>query len=149
MRRVPLPTARLRAELLEDRSTPSSATAYLATDLISDQPGVAPTTDKTLVNAWGIALNPNGAFWISANGTDLSEVYTGVDGLPIGVPFRVTIPDGAPTGQVFNGSTTDFKVTDGTNTKASAFIFASESGEITGWSPAVGPITPCTPPLRT
>ena len=72
MRLRPLPTARsarLRVELLEDRSTPSAAapTAYLATDLVSDQPGVAPVTDPTLVNAWGISLSPNGgAFWVSA-----------------------------------------------------------------------------------
>ena len=53
------------------------ATAYLATDLVSDQPGVAPITDSHLVNAWGIALNPAGAFWVSSNGKDLSTVYTG------------------------------------------------------------------------
>src|SRR5262245_27321586 len=75
---------------LEDRTTPS--TAYLATDLISDQPGVAPITDPTLVNAWGISLSPNGgAFWVSSNGGDLSEVYPGdVNGSPITQPFKVT-----------------------------------------------------------
>ena len=64
MRALPL-TARLEIQRLEDRCNP--ATAYLATDLISDLPGVAPITDPTLVNAWGISLNPNGgAFWVSA-----------------------------------------------------------------------------------
>src|SRR5437868_1700159 len=127
MRRRPLPTARsaarLRVELLEDRSTPSAAapTAYLATDLVSDQPGVAPVTDPTLVNAWGIALNPtNGAFWVSANGSDLSEVYLG--GSTITQPFKVDIPGGAPTGQVFNGSS-DFVITDGTNSAPALFLF--------------------------
>src|SRR5579862_7631980 len=103
-RRGSLSTARLRLETLEHRDTPS--TAYLATDLISDQPGVAAVTDPTLVNAWGISLSPNGgAFWVSANGTDLSQVYGGdFKGSPITQPFKVSIPGGEPTGQVFNGT---------------------------------------------
>ena len=136
---------------LEDRSNPS--TAYIATDLIADLPGVAPVTDPTLVNAWGIALNgANGAVWISANGTDLSEVYgRDANGNPLTQPFKVDIPGGAPTGQVFNGtgSATDFSVTDGTNTKPSAFIFASEAGMITGWNPGVGVVAGATGPSRT
>jgi uncharacterized protein (TIGR03118 family) len=133
----------LRLTRLEDRCTP--ATAYLATDLVADTPGIAPVTDATLVNAWGIALNPNGPFWVSANGTDLSEVYTPTN--PIGAAFRVTIPGGAPTGQVFNnsGSTTDFQVSDGTHTAAAVFIFASESGNVTGWAPTVGGSGPLRP----
>src|SRR3954466_6309205 len=103
------PRTRLGLERLEDRLTPS--TAFLATDLVSDQPGVAAVTDPTLVNAWGIALNPaTGTFWVSANGSDLSEVYG--DGSPLTQPFKVTIPGGAPTGQVFNG-TNDFVISDG------------------------------------
>jgi uncharacterized protein (TIGR03118 family) len=140
------PTAHLRVERLEDRSNPS--TAYLATDLISDQPGVATVTDPTLVNAWGIAMNPNGAIWVSSAETGLSEVYAGdVNGSAITEPFEVTIPGGSPTGQVFNG-TTDFAVTDGTNTRPAAFIFASETGFITGWSPAVGAVPGAPPPSR-
>ena len=103
---------------------------------------MAAITDPTLVNAWGISLSPTGgAFWVSANGSDLSELYSGnVNGSPITQPFKVAIPGGAPTGQVFNntGSATDFSVTDGTNTKPAAFIFASEAGTITGWNPGVG-----------
>jgi uncharacterized protein (TIGR03118 family) len=135
---------RLRLEPLEDRCVLS--TAYLATDLIADQPGVAAVTDPTLVNAWGISLNPaGGAFWVSANGTGLSEVYGGdVNGSPLTQPFKVATPGGTPTGQVFN-NTTDFVISDGTNTRVSAFIFASESGAITAWNPAVG-ATPGTPP---
>src|SRR3954465_1889613 len=106
----PSPRPSLAVLTFEDRCNPS--TAYLATDLIADLPGVAPITDPTLVNAWGISLNPNGgALWGSANGPDLSEVYGGdVNGSAISQPFKVTIPGGAPTGQVFNGtgSATDF-----------------------------------------
>jgi uncharacterized protein (TIGR03118 family) len=147
MRRLS-PSARLTLEPLEDRSNPS--TAYLATDLVSDLPGVAPVTDPTLVNAWGLSLSPTGgAFWVSANGTNLSELYTGnVTGSAIGQPFKVAIPGGRPTGQVFN-PTTDFKVTDGTNTLPAVFIFASESGMVTGWNPGVGIVPGATPPSKT
>src|SRR5581483_2628021 len=41
----------------------------------------------------------------------------------------------APTGQVFNGSLTDFQIIPG---RAAAFIFASEDGTITAWNPGVG-----------
>src|SRR5262249_34293805 len=61
-------------------------------------------------------------------------------------PFKVMIPGGRPTGQVFNinqpimgtGNSADFSVTDGTQTGASVFIFASLTGAITGWNPGVG-----------
>src|SRR5438067_7334090 len=147
----PSPRAPLAVLRLEDRSNPS--TAYLATNLISDQPGVAFVTDPTLINAWGISLSPTGGgFWVSANHSDLSEVYGGdVAGSPITQPFKVSIPGGSPTGQVFNntGSATDFSVTDGTNTKPAVFIFASEAGQITGWNPQVGVIAGATGPSKT
>jgi uncharacterized protein (TIGR03118 family) len=144
----------LAVRRLEDRCTPSNtATAYIATNLISDQPGVAAVTDPTLVNAWGISLSPTGgAFWVSANGSNLSEVYGGdVNGSAITQPFKVNIPGGEPTGQVFNGtgSATDFSVTDGTNTKPAVFIFASEAGMITAWNPAVGVAAGGHPPSLT
>lgn len=143
MRALPL-SARLNMLRLEDRCNP--ATAYLATDLIADQPGVAAITDPTLVNAWGISLNPNGgAFWVSANGAAQSEVYGGdVNGSPLSQPFKVVTPGGLPTGQVFAGLAGNFVVSGFTaagvpTSAASAFIFASEGGTVTGWAPAVFP----------
>jgi uncharacterized protein (TIGR03118 family) len=139
-------SARLAVERLEDRSNPS--TAFLVHPLVSDLPGVAPLTDPTLVNAWGIAVGPQ-SFWVSANGTDLSEVYVGdVGGTALNAPFKVDIPGGAPTGQVFNG-TGQFSVTDGTNTATALFIFASESGMVTGWNPGVGVAAGQNPPSKT
>src|SRR5437879_6047188 len=93
---VPALRARLAVHRLEDRCNPS--TAFLATDLISDQPGVAAVTDPTLVNAWGISLSPtSGGFWVSSNGQDLSQVYGGnVNGSPLTQPFKVAIPGGSP-----------------------------------------------------
>jgi uncharacterized protein (TIGR03118 family) len=65
-----------------------------------------------------------------------------VNGAPVAAsPFVVTIPGGAPTGQVFNG-TGQFVVNGTTDAGAAAsgsavFIFDSEGGDITGWSPAI------------
>ena len=126
---------RLQIETLECRCV--LATAYLATDLVSDEPGVAPILDPNLVNAWGISLNPSGgAFWISSEEQDLSVLYRGdVGGLPLSkVSLEVAIPGGAPTGQVFNG-TADFDLSNGS---PALFIFASESGNVTGWNSAAG-----------
>ena len=65
---------RLAVETLEDRL--ALATAYIATDLVSDEPGVAPIVDETLHNAWGIAVGPL-TFWVSSEGGGISEVYSG------------------------------------------------------------------------
>jgi uncharacterized protein (TIGR03118 family) len=132
---------RLDLTALDDRTLPS--TSYLVTNLVSDQPGVAPVTDPNLVNAWGISFGPTTPFWVSSNGADLSTLYTGDVTPPFQkVGLEVTVP-GAPTGQVFNGSTTDFKVTNasGTVTAPARFIFATESGTVVGWNPAVAPTT--------
>jgi len=47
--------------------------------------------DSTLSNAWGVAINPAGIFWINVNGTDGSEIYdkTGVAKRP---PVKVPAP---------------------------------------------------------
>jgi uncharacterized protein (TIGR03118 family) len=140
------PRSRLGMEALEERSLLSAN--VLQTNLVSDLPGLARLLDPTLHNAWGISLSPNGgAFWVSSNGGGVSELYLGdLNGNPISAPFKVTIPGGSPTGQVFNpnqpimsnGNSNDFSVTDGVNTGASVFIFASRTGAITGWNPGVG-----------
>jgi hypothetical protein len=46
---------------------PSSTFAqYIRTDLVSNQPGVAPNTDAHLVNAWGLVQRANSPFWVCA-----------------------------------------------------------------------------------
>jgi uncharacterized protein (TIGR03118 family) len=138
--------ARLEMESLEERSLLS--TSYLQTNLVSDIPGLAQVTDPTLMNPWGISLSPNGgAFWVSSNNGGVSELYLGdVNGNPINSLFKVIIPGGSPTGQVFNvnqplmanGNSNAFSVTDGMHTAPAVFLFATETGEIIGWNPGVG-----------
>jgi uncharacterized protein (TIGR03118 family) len=59
------------------------------------------------------------------------------------VPLVVGIPGGEPTGQVFN-PTSGFVVQSGMSSGPARFIFASESGNITGWNPNVPPPAPST-----
>jgi uncharacterized protein (TIGR03118 family) len=119
-------------------------TAYLAADLVSDHPGVAPITDPHLVNAWGIALSSSSPFWVSSEGIGVSNLYAGDVTTPlIKLALEVSIPGGHPTGQVFNVTisnvTPDFVVSNGTSSGPAIFIFASLSGKVTGWNPNVPP----------
>jgi uncharacterized protein (TIGR03118 family) len=98
-------------------------------NIVSDQAdGGAAVADPDLVNAWGLAFNPKGVAWISANGKGLAPAYDSAGDTKI----KVTIPppDGgqppsAPTGQVFNDVATNFG--------GDVFIFATEDGTIAGW----------------
>ena len=121
-----------------------TAPGYAATNLISDvnnssNPYSTANVDANLVNAWGIAFNPNGFVWVANAGTSTSTLY---DGNGTKQSLVVAIPAGAagpanPTGIVFNGSTTDFAVTQGAATGASPFVFVGEAGTVSGWSPGV------------
>jgi len=115
--------------------------SYVQHNLVSDIRGRADHLDPNLVNPWGISFNPTGPFWISDNGTGVTTVYDGHGRpAPMGKPLTVTIPPplgvtppAAPTGQVFNG-TGGFALTPGL---PALFIFATEDGTISGWSPTV------------
>src|ERR1700742_4152198 len=78
-------------------------------NLVSDIPGVAPLTDKDLVNAWGMAASPgtNAApgspLWVSDNGSDKTTLYSSGTATSVTkTGLTVNITSGAPTGQVFN-----------------------------------------------
>ncbi|MGK5041006.1 TIGR03118 family protein [Janthinobacterium sp. GB1R12] len=116
---------------------PPMLSTYVATSLVSDTAALpAAHTDPNLVNAWGVAFNPRGFVWVVANGTAKSTLYDG-NGVP--QSLVVSTPAG-PTGIVFNG-TQDFKLSQNGVTAPSPFIFASESGTISAWSPTVSPTT--------
>ena len=92
-----------------------------------------PTPDGDLVNGWGIVASPTSPWWVSDNGTHKSTLYNGNTGAK-NPNVIVTVP-GGPTGIVFNGSTTDFKVQAATGDPTSArFIFATDDGQIAGWN---------------
>jgi uncharacterized protein (TIGR03118 family) len=105
---------------------------YAQRNLVSDQPGKAEITDPNLVNAWGLAFGPSTPAWVANNGKDNATLYRGAtDPMtpPSIVPLVVSVPGGAPTGQVFNG-TGGFMV----GGSPAHFIFSSEAGLITAWA---------------
>ncbi len=122
-------------------------TKYLPHVLVADDPSIeADVHDPNLVNPWGIVPNPTGVWWVADNHSGLSTLYDqdgAIQSLVVNIPGANGDPaGGAPTGIVFNGGT-DFVVHDdaGDNGPA-AFLFASEDGVISGWSPAVPPPPP-------
>jgi uncharacterized protein (TIGR03118 family) len=115
---------------------PVPVTKYKQHNLVSDVAGLADQTDANLINPWGLALNPTGAFWIANNGSGTGTLYDGSgQPFPAGNPLIVSISGkgSAPTGQVFNG-TPAFEIAPG---QPALFLFATESGTILGWNPAV------------
>ena len=125
----------------------AEAAAYTQTDLVSDLSGLAKITDPSLINPWGLSHSSTSPFWISDQGTNLTNLWmvtgpttvmkvTGVNP-PTG---NITIPPGGvgavgPTGQVNNGNTASFliPVTDGGDGNSAHFIFANLNGTISAW----------------
>jgi uncharacterized protein (TIGR03118 family) len=104
----------------------ASAQHYTQANLVSNQPGAA-HTDTNLVNGWGIARSATSPWWVSDNGTGKSTIYNGNTGNPSALV--VTVP-GAPTGVVYNGSSS-FVIP---GIGPAHFIFASEDGTISAWN---------------
>ena len=105
-------------------------------NLVSDIPGKARITDSNLVNPWGLAFAPTSPLWVSDNGTNVATLYMGGVGAmaPSIVPLVVSVPQGAPTGQVFNG-TNGFKLGIGGGMRQPArFIVDSEAGVVSAWT---------------
>lgn len=143
------------AAVLALASQPSSAKAgqdnnrqadhYQQVNLVSDLSGIAQLQDTNLVNGWGISYHPTFPFWVSDNGTGKTTLYAVTNdasgaphasivpasaiGIGGGEPAVVSVPGGAPTGQVANN-------TAGFN--GDIFLFVSEDGTVSGWRPGVG-----------
>lgn len=100
--------------------------AYEVTNLVADVADYHPMRiDPDLINAWGIAIGPTGAFWISAADSELSVIYDD-EGNALRKPVYM---EGEPTGQVYN-NTDGFVIP---NLGPAKFIFATEYGTITAW----------------
>ena len=120
---------------------------YQQKNLVSDVPGMANHVDGNLANPWGIAFNPFGFVWVADNGTGKSTLYDG-DGNPqtlvVAIPgLPPSTQPGLPTGIVFSGSS-DFMFTNPAAMpppppQPARFIFATQDGLITAWSPAIDP----------
>jgi uncharacterized protein (TIGR03118 family) len=136
-------------ESLEERRL--MANNFLQTNLVSDIAGLAVTQDPHLVNPWGLTASSTSAAWVANNNNGTSTLYDGQGNI---IPLVVTIPTntpgvvGSPSGTVFNPLSAikplpaqAFNVSENvggvTKIGASIFLFATEDGLITGWSPGV------------
>jgi uncharacterized protein (TIGR03118 family) len=134
-----------QASLVLSLGTAALAQHYTQVNLVSNTSGVAPVTDPTLINPWGLSRSSSSPWWISDNGSGLSTLFNGagvknslIVTIPKADPTNKTFPAGTPTGTIANGSTTDFILPGG---PAAAFLFSTLDGAIVGWNPTVG-ITP-------
>jgi uncharacterized protein (TIGR03118 family) len=119
-------------------AAPPNHDDYQQHNLVSDGTVPADHTDSNLVNAWGIALNPNSPMWVANNGTGTSTLYDG-DGNARSLVVILPPSDegsGNPTGIVSN-NTSDFTISNNGSTGIARFIFADESGRISAWAPNV------------
>jgi uncharacterized protein (TIGR03118 family) len=112
---------------------PVWAVPFTATNLVTDDQAAnsAQITDSGLKNAWGLSFAPTGPFWVSANGTDTSPLYSvnPVSQVTAKLPLTVSIPGSGATGQVFNS---------GSSFNGNRFLFVSQDGTVSGWRPALG-----------
>ncbi len=120
----------------------ASAQLYTQVNLVSNVSGVAPVTDPSLVNPWGLSRASSSPWWISDQATGLSTLYNGAGAkqslivtVPKSDPNNTTFPTGTPTGTIANGSLTDFLLP---GSKPATFLFSTVDGTIAGWNAAVG-----------
>lgn len=116
--------------------------SYLVTNLVSDGSVPAAHNDSLLINAWGIASNATGPWWVNSNGKDISALYD-QNGIPSPALQFVNV-SGAPTG-IVSYAGAGFQITNSGVTAPARFLFDGEEGTISAWSPAVQP----TPPIET
>jgi uncharacterized protein (TIGR03118 family) len=117
---------------------------YTETNLVSNEPGVAPITDPNLIDPWGVSFSATSPLWVSNQGSGTATVYkiTGTSSSATQLTEGVANVGGAPpsdangpTGMVSTGApgvttgTADFQVSGG---KAS-FIFANLDSSISAW----------------
>lgn len=119
---------------------PLPGSAYQQTNLVSDVPGLAPTTDPNLQNPWGLSQTPDGQFRVADNHAGVATLYDAA-GQFVGSPITIPTPPGvtppaAPNGNVFN-TTSDFVISQGRKSAPATVIFSTEDGTIVGWNPAV------------
>jgi len=109
--------------------------AFDQINLVSDIPGLAPVTDPNLVNPWGLSSSGGSPIWVSDNGAGVSTLYN-TAGQPQALVVQIQGPPGpvptpgTPTGTVFSGGN-NFALP---SSPKFNFMFATEDGQIEGWS---------------
>jgi uncharacterized protein (TIGR03118 family) len=114
------------------------ADSFTQTNLVSDIPGKANTTDPNLINPWGVSFNATSPFWTANQGTGTATLFDGagnINPLVVSIPGSTTgAPPTGPTGTVFNTGT-GFTLTNG---GSALFVFDTLNGTIVGWNGGSG-----------
>jgi uncharacterized protein (TIGR03118 family) len=130
-----------QVSIVDGVPTIAPGSAYRQTNLVSDLPGFSRVLDPLLVNPWGISMTSSSPFWVANNGTSTTQLIRGdVGGAPVVLnpsPQTVTIPGGLPTGTVASNVATEFVLPGACASPpcGANFLFASLTGNITGWDP--------------
>jgi uncharacterized protein (TIGR03118 family) len=139
----------IRTSLALSLATAAFGQNYSQVNLVANASGIAPVTDPTLINPWGLSRSSSSPWWVSDNGSGLSTLYNGagtkqslIVTIPKADPNSKTFPAGTPTGTIFNGAATDFLISG----KPAAFVFATLDGTISAWNPAVAVAAGAAPP---
>lgn len=142
MQRGPRNSLKLELERLEGRCLLSGG-AYTPAYLVADQGGVAAHSDSSLKDPWGLAIAPDGRFWVSDNTAGVSTIYDVQGNLQTanGHPLVINTPgsgaNGHPTGAVYNLFGQGFNIRSGSLSASSQFLVDTLGGVIAGWNPAL------------
>jgi len=143
-----MPAISVGLGLLVSTANTASPAPFVQTDLVSDIPGLATITDSSLVNPWGVSRTTTSPFWISDQGTNLTNLWSVTGPTTVAKMTAVNPPTGniaiptlgagpaqGPTGQVSNQnpSASSFPVGNGGNGGSAHFIFANLNGTISAW----------------
>ncbi|MBA2248670.1 MAG: TIGR03118 family protein [Chitinophagaceae bacterium] len=119
----------------KNEKDPKALKDFTQVNLVGDNMEYNPArVDPLLVNAWGLTFSTGGTAWLSAEATGKSAVYNKDGGQvlsAVSIPSPTSATGGHPTGIVFSGSATDFKLLNGNPAR---FIFAGDDGVISGWN---------------
>jgi len=113
----------------------AKAQQFSVTHLVTNDQAVnaAVISDSGATNSWGISFTASSPFWVSANGSGVSNVYQvdPITNAPTKLGLTVAIPgDGSVTGQLSNSNSAAFN--------SDVFLFVSEDGSISGWRNTLG-----------
>jgi uncharacterized protein (TIGR03118 family) len=113
----------------------TAGTLFNVTAQVANLPNMAPVTDPSLVNPWGISTSPTGAQWVANQGTSTATTFAPGT-------FKVSRMlnlQGEPTGSTFIGAGNAFDISAGGKTGGASFAFATTGGQILGWNQSVSP----------
>jgi uncharacterized protein (TIGR03118 family) len=127
---------------LDDRCLLDGGMGYVQSNLVSDIPGFAPNTDRSLINPWGFSEDSAGQFRVAANGSGRGILFD-AQGQKSGADIIIPAPAGSPAGTtstpngVVSNPTSGFDITVKGRTAPASLLFSTEDGTIAGWNPAL------------